>query len=141
LDHAAGAVLGQLAVATKSNEIPSVRELLACFDLTGAVLTVDAMHTQVDTAQVITAAGGDYVFTVKGNTPSLHAKIKALPWKDVPARRVTVTSHGRRATRTIKVVDLPPVPRRPCAAAPRPHRAAHLRGCGAAPALYPAGAV
>lgn len=107
LDHAAGAVLGQLAVGAKSNEIPSVRELLACFDLTGAVVTVDAMHTQTDTAQVITAAGGDYVFTVKANTPSLHAKIKTLPWKDVPARRVTVTGHGRRVTRTIKVVDAP----------------------------------
>jgi len=42
---------------------------LASFDLTGAVVTVDAMHTQTDTAQAITDAGGDYVFTVKGNQP------------------------------------------------------------------------
>lgn len=39
LDHAAGAVLGQLAVTEKSNEIPCVRTLLACFDLHGAVVT------------------------------------------------------------------------------------------------------
>jgi len=106
-DHAAGTVLGQVAVAAKSNEIPAVRDLLACFDLTGAVVTVDAMHTQTDTATAITAAGGDYVFTVKGNTPTLHRQLKALPWKDVPADSATVVSHGRRATRTIKSLTAP----------------------------------
>lgn len=106
-DHASGAVLGQVAVAAKSNEIPVVRDLLACFDLTGAVITVDAMHTQTDTATAITGAGADYVFTVKGNTPTLHRQLKALPWKDVPGHRVTDTSHGRRTTRAIKVVTAP----------------------------------
>ena len=72
LDHATSAVLGQLAVAAKSNEIPAVRTLLASFDaeaLSGAVVTVDAMHTQTDTATAIIGAGADYVFTVKGNQP------------------------------------------------------------------------
>ncbi len=107
LDHHTGAVLGQLAVAAKSNEIPAVRTLLASFDLAGAVVTVDAMHTQTDTAQLIADAGGDYVFTVKGNQPTLYAACKALPWRDVPAHRVTSTGHGRRVTRTIKVVTAP----------------------------------
>lgn len=106
-DHAAGTVLGQLAVAEKSNEIPCVRDLLAYFDLTGAVVTVDAMHTQTDTAEAITAAGGDYVFTVKGNTPTLHRALKALPWKDMPEHSVTDTGRGRRVTRTIKVAAAP----------------------------------
>ena len=48
-DHATGTVVGQVAVAAKSNEIPAVRDLLACFDLAGVVVTVDAMHTQVET--------------------------------------------------------------------------------------------
>ena len=106
-DHAAGAVLGQVAIAAKSNEIPAVPDLLACFDLTEAVITVDAMHTQVDTANAITAAGGDYVFTVKGNTPTLYRQLKHLPWKDVPGHSTTVTGHGKRATRTIKVATAP----------------------------------
>ncbi|MBA2695606.1 MAG: ISAs1 family transposase, partial [Actinobacteria bacterium] len=38
-----------------------------------AVITVDAMHTQHDTAKAIIEAGGDYVFTVKKNQPKLHA--------------------------------------------------------------------
>jgi len=106
-DHHTGAVLGQLAVAAKSNEIPAVRTLLANFDLAGTVVTVDAMHTQTDTAQLIVEAGGDYVFTVKGNQPTLYAACKALPWRDVPAHRVTTKGHGRRVTRTIKVLTAP----------------------------------
>jgi DDE_Tnp_1-associated/Transposase DDE domain len=54
LAHGIGTVLGQVAVDEKSNEIPAVRELLKAFaDLSGAVLTIDAMHTQHDTAQLI----------------------------------------------------------------------------------------
>ncbi|MEO6999212.1 MAG: ISAs1 family transposase [Terracoccus sp.] len=106
-DHVSGTVLGQVAVAAESNEIPAVRDLLACFDLTGVVVTVDAMHTQTDTATAITGAGGDYVFTVQGNTPTLHLQLKALPWKQVPPHRVSSTGHGRRTTRTIKVVAAP----------------------------------
>ena len=66
-DHASGAVLGQVAVDAKSNEIPAARTLLAGLELTGVTVTMDAMHTQTDTATLITEAGGDYVFTVKGN--------------------------------------------------------------------------
>ena len=65
------------------------------------------MHTQVETAQAITSAGGDYVFTVKKNQPTLHRACADLPWQDIPSRRVTTTGHGRRVTRTIKVVTAP----------------------------------
>lgn len=106
-DHGAGVVLGQLAVDAKSNEIPAARTLLRHFDLNGAVVTLDAMHTQTDTAALITGAGGDYVFTVKANMPTLHAKLKTLPWKDMPATSATTVERGRRVTRTIKVADVP----------------------------------
>jgi len=43
-DQSAGAVLGQLAVASKSNEIPALRDLLDSMDITDAVITADAMH-------------------------------------------------------------------------------------------------
>lgn len=106
-DHEAGVVLGQVCVDAKSNEIPAARTLLAQLDLAGAVATLDAMHTQTATVEQITAAGGDYVFTVKKNMPSLHAKHKALPWKSVPAARSTTTAKGKRITRTIKVTSVP----------------------------------
>lgn len=114
LDHATGVVVGQRQVAVKSNEIPAVRDLLAGFeaaDLHGCVITVDAMHTQDDTAEVILDAGAHYVFTVKGNRPTLLAALKKLPWTKVPVgARSTETGHGRRTTRTIKVIDVPALP-------------------------------
>jgi predicted transposase YbfD/YdcC len=108
LAHGIGAVLGQVAVDAKSNEIPAVRDLLKAFaSLTGAVITIDAMHTQSDTAQVITGRGADYVMTVKGNMPTLYRQLKKLPWAAVPAVPAVSTDHGRRARRTIKAVLAP----------------------------------
>lgn len=94
-DHSAGAALGQVAVDAKRGEIPSIRTLLGYLDLDGAVVTLDAMHTQADTATAITGAGRDCVFTVKANMPTLHAKLKKLPWKDMPA----CTARTRSASR------------------------------------------
>ena len=117
LDHVSGVVLGQNVVDAKSNEIPAVRDLLAGFDpadLHGCVVTVDAMHTQDDTAAAILAAGAHYVFTVKGNRPTLLKALKSLPWAKVPiGSTLTDRSHGRHATRTIKVIDVPALPRWP----------------------------
>jgi predicted transposase YbfD/YdcC len=110
LDHATGTVVGQLATAAKSNEIPTARTLLAAFDLSaggGVVVTVDAMHTQSDTATLITSAGGDYVFTVKANQPTLYTACKNLPWRDVPSHAEVQVGHGRRAHRAIKVLAAP----------------------------------
>ncbi|MBA3488719.1 MAG: ISAs1 family transposase, partial [Longispora sp.] len=108
LAHGIGAVLGQVAVAAKSNEIPAVRDLLAAFaTLADAVITVDAMHTQTDTARVIIARGAHYVMTVKGNMPTLYKRLKQLPWADVPSESTVSTDHGRRARRTIKVTAVP----------------------------------
>src|SRR5579862_6557628 len=108
LAHGIGAVLGQVAVNAKSNEIPAVRELLKAFtDLAGAVITIDAMHTQGDTAQAITGRGADYVMTVKGNMPTLYRQLKKLPWARIPATSPVSKGHGRRARRTIKILLAP----------------------------------
>jgi predicted transposase YbfD/YdcC len=108
LAHGIGAVLGQVAVEEKSNEIPAVRDLLKAFaSLAAAVITIDAMHTQSDTAQVITGRGADYVMTVKGNMPTLYRQLKKLPWAAIPAISDVSTDHGRRARRTIKAALAP----------------------------------
>jgi hypothetical protein len=86
LAHGIGAVLGQVAADEKSNEIPAVRDLLKAFaSLASAVITIDAMHTQHDTAQVILGRGADYVMTVKANMPTLYKQLKKLPWAAVPS--------------------------------------------------------
>jgi predicted transposase YbfD/YdcC len=111
LDHATGTVLGQLATTAKSNEIPTVRTLLATLDQTvglgGVVVTIDAMHTQDDTARVILDGGGDYLMTVKANRPKLLALLKAMPWDKVRSHSATDTGRGRRITRSIKVLQAP----------------------------------
>jgi len=107
LDHTIGIVLGQVQVATKSNEIPALRTLLEAFDLVGAVITADAMHTQTTTAAYITGRGGHYVFTVKANQPGLFARCKALPWAKIRATSAVDVGHGRRVRRTIKVAAAP----------------------------------
>ena len=108
LAHGIGAVLGQVAVDEKSNEIPAVRDLLKAFaSLASAVVTIDAMHTQHDTAQVILGRGAGYVMTVKANMPALYRQLKKLPWSAVPAVSSVGTDHGRRARRTIKAVLAP----------------------------------
>ena len=73
-----------------------MRELLKAFaSLAGAVITIDAMHTQADTAQVILGQGAERT-TVKANMPTLHRKLKKLPWAAVPAFSAVTTDHGRR---------------------------------------------
>jgi predicted transposase YbfD/YdcC len=107
LVHGSGTVLGQVAVREKSNEIPATRDLLGILDLEGAVVTMDALHTQHATAALVTGAGADYVLTVKANQKSLYERLKALPWPRVPAVTRTDRGHGRRATRTLKAIDVP----------------------------------
>ena len=95
LAHGSGAVLGQVEVDEKSNEIPAVRELLKAFtDLVGAVLTIDALHAQHDTAAAILGRKADYVMTVKANMPMLYLQLKKLPWALVPAVSAVATGHG-----------------------------------------------
>ena len=108
LAHGIGAVPGQVAVDEKSNEIPAVRELLKAFaDVAGAVFTIDAMHTQTDTAKVILARRANYVMTVKANMPTLYKQLRKLPWAAIPAASSVGTGHGRRARRTIKAALAP----------------------------------
>ena len=54
----------------KSNEIPAVRDLLNAFaGLAHCVITLDAMHTQADTAQVILGRHADYVMPSRATCP------------------------------------------------------------------------
>ena len=66
------------------------------------MVTADAMHTQVDTAQWIRDQGGHYVLTVKGNQKTLRRTLKDLPWKKVPSVSSVDTGHGRRVRRTAR---------------------------------------
>ena len=66
-----GIVLGQVATAEKSNEITAIPELLETLALKGCTVTIDAMGTQTEIAQVIRDREADYVLCVKDNHPKL----------------------------------------------------------------------
>jgi predicted transposase YbfD/YdcC len=104
LDHAHGAVLGQVEVGAKTNEIPMFPVLLDRVDITGAVITADAMHAQRSHATYLAGRGAHCLFTVKRNQPGLFAQLASLPWRQVPAADDTrERGHGRDERRTLKL--------------------------------------
>lgn len=103
---AARQVMGQIR-ADDGDEIGAARHLIATLDLEHVMVSLDALHTQVETAEAILKAGADYALTVKGNQPGLLAQVKALPWASIPNDHTERdTAHGRAETRTIKIFDL-----------------------------------
>jgi predicted transposase YbfD/YdcC len=71
-------ILGEVAVAEKSNEITAIPRLLEALDLNGALVTIDAMGCQKEIAAKILERGGDYVLAVKENQPTLYEDIVRL---------------------------------------------------------------
>jgi len=70
--------LGSEVVAEKTNEIPAVRLLCQRLDLDGRLVSIDALHTQTQTArEIVLEHGGDFLLTVKGNQPGLKAVVEA----------------------------------------------------------------
>src|SRR5215203_764792 len=63
-------VLGQEAVAGKSNEITAIPLLLERLALKGALVTIDAIGTQTEIARTILERGGDYLLALKANRPA-----------------------------------------------------------------------
>ncbi len=71
-------VLGQLKVDEKSNEITALPKLLRALELTGCIVTVDAMGTQKQIAKEIKEADADYVMALKGNHEVVHEEVKSF---------------------------------------------------------------
>ena len=71
-----GVVLGQVKTEEKSNEITAVPELLEKLELSGCIVTLDAMGCQRAIAKQVKEGGGDYVLTLKGNQPQLEREVR-----------------------------------------------------------------
>jgi len=65
-------VLAQQKVDEKSNEITAIPELLRLLDISGCIITIDAMGAQTEIAEQIVEQGADYLLTIKKNQPHLH---------------------------------------------------------------------
>jgi predicted transposase YbfD/YdcC len=103
-----GHLLDHLEVGVKHNETTHFTELLGPADLVGAVVTFDALHTvRANLNWLVTEKKAQYIAVVKRNQPLLHARVRALPWRQVPAGSITrERGHGRIETRTLKAVHV-----------------------------------
>lgn len=94
-------VIGQEAfrAGAGESEIVAARALLRCLDLSGQLVTADALHCQGETAQLILDRGGDYLFRLKSNRPALHAMVKEAFAQSSLLRRAAARGHGRQRAR------------------------------------------
>ena len=80
VSHRLRLTLAQRPIAEKSNEIPALQPLLRSLpDLTGTLITADALHCQQESARFITQElGGDYLFGLKGNQSGVLERAERL---------------------------------------------------------------
>ncbi len=83
VSHELGVTLTQRSVSDKTNEIPISTEILKAFDVSGKVITTDALLTQRTFCHAIIAGDGDYLLPVKDNQPELLGAIEKL-FQDIP---------------------------------------------------------
>jgi len=108
--------LGQVAVDAKSNEITAIPELLRMLELSGAVVTIDAMGCQKEIAAQIVEGGAKYVLAVKDNQPNLHEDLqehfiqvheKDLADVEHSHYETNEVAHGRETTRSYYATPVP----------------------------------
>jgi predicted transposase YbfD/YdcC len=99
--HDQGVVSGSAQVPEKSNEITVIPELLETLDISGAVVTIDAMGTQKQIAWVIREHHADYLLTLKANHSALLEDVKWLFGQNTGEAQWTSSNqgHGRQETR------------------------------------------
>lgn len=66
---------GKRAFSAKSNEITAIPALLEMLDISGCIITIDAMGAQKSIAKKIIAANADYILILKDNHPTLHQEV------------------------------------------------------------------
>jgi predicted transposase YbfD/YdcC len=69
-------MLGQVKVESKTNEIKAIPALLKLLDITGCIITIDAIGTQTEIAGQIVDKGADYVLCLKANHPTLANQVR-----------------------------------------------------------------
>jgi Transposase DDE domain len=108
MDHRSRAVLNQTQVDAKTNEITGLQPLLEDLDLTGQIITADAMHTQREHADwLVTEQHAAYLLVVKANQPGLYHQLASLPRRAIPlADHTRDRGHGRAEVRRLQVTTI-----------------------------------
>ncbi len=103
-----GITIATEACKEKSNEIKAVPILLDKIDISGKIVTADAMSMQKDIVEKIRKKGGDFLIELKANQPSLRYGIEDRLVEHTPVYSYTEgpeLAHGRIETRTYRVYD------------------------------------
>ena len=103
-----GITLATVACQEKSNEIRAVPQLIDKIDVTGKVITADAMSLQKGIIDKIRKKGGDFLIELKANQPSLRYGVEDGLGGLSPVYTYTEgpeLGHGRIETRTYRVYD------------------------------------
>jgi predicted transposase YbfD/YdcC len=98
--------LGQVVVDAKSNEITAIPKLLELLEISGSIVTIDAMGCQTAIAEAIVAKKADYVLAVKENQGNLLTEVKdsfAMLGADAVIEEVDC-GHGRVEQRKCSVI-------------------------------------
>src|SRR3954466_7820697 len=104
-DHAEHLALAQVEVVDGDELAAFTPALNIVPALRGAVVTGDALYCQRAHAEYLHARGAHYLFTVKGNQPTLRRALARLPWAQAPGQRERTIGRGRTEFRSIKVID------------------------------------
>ncbi|RXE71670.1 ISAs1 family transposase [Muribaculaceae bacterium Isolate-002 (NCI)] len=107
-----GITIATEACKEKSNEIKAVPILLDKIDISGKIVTADAMSMQKDIVEKIRKKGGDFLIELKANRPSLRYGIEDRLVEHTPVYSYTEgpeLAHGRIETRTYRVYDGPDI--------------------------------
>jgi predicted transposase YbfD/YdcC len=106
--------LGQVVVDDKSNEITAIPELLGVLEISGALVTVDAIGCQKEIAARIREKRADYVLAVKPNQPTLYEQVEGAisealeqDAEDIDEHQTVDKGHGRKETRTYAIFPAP----------------------------------
>lgn len=96
------------SVAEKANEITAIPKILNQLELSGAVVSIDAMGCQKSIAQALQNAQADYVLTLKDNHPKLSAAVsrwfaETKHLEALPTYKSSEKDHGRIETREVLV--------------------------------------
>lgn len=113
-------VLAQTKVDNKSNEITAIPELLSVLEVSGCIVTIDAIGCQKEIAQLIVDKEGDYLLAVKENQKYLHQDIEevfeiefsqAVPFEGIQHDhyRTVNKGHGRIEIRDCWVISDPDI--------------------------------
>ena len=89
-------VIGSLPCEMKISEPEAFRELVKLLDVNGAIVVADALHCRRKSAETVVQEGGDYLFVVKDNTPTLKENIALFAQTGELESQTKVEKNGGR---------------------------------------------